>query len=494
MIRAGPFVLKILESSTLHVAKSGDKLGIWIPKSPIIGKLPRSAVRIAVRNQLGQASFMALAPGWATIPSRIRRDLSIRHGQCLSLLEVKRVEHHSRKDFNIKDGKADLLSFIPDATNKGYPLYVDEHEEAGVSWLSVWYYHPRGAARQIELKRYVNVSRIGQLLGQLQAEGNKKGPSIVFKNSSISEHADFVTALRELGVSPPKIHGRCIFNPNRSSPREVRQYSKKYKSATGMGISYFDETPKMKGAIAADTLVRSTILTRILLFAMDEVRSGTLRNELLRQNFLAKLLSGDGTLDARETPKRLDVRITIVDQNVEYLRDYAAILYEEGFKARVRPESLSVRAYCTWLNLLKLYEIGAFRNSKNWTKLLCSIMIEARGRVNRGYRRILELSSLRTITSLDVCVKYAIGRRAANLWLNRMRRLGLIKWLPRIPRGMHNRYSVTSRGKEICEILNAVEGEFCEISYERKMANPNKILEIIKEKKFRSAKKCPEPG
>ena len=35
-------------------------------------------------------------------------------------------------------------------------------------------------------------------------------------------------------------------------------------------------------------------------------------------------------------------------------------------------------------------------------------MIEARVRENRGYRRILELSSLRTITSFDVCVKYAI--------------------------------------------------------------------------------------
>ena len=33
---------------------------------------------------------------------------------------------------------------------------------------------PRGAARQIELKRRVNILKLGQLLGQLQAEGDRE--------------------------------------------------------------------------------------------------------------------------------------------------------------------------------------------------------------------------------------------------------------------------------------------------------------------------------
>lgn len=465
----------------LNVTKSSDKLGIWIPESAI-ANLPRSAVRITIQNQIGQANFMTLAPGWATIPSKIRRDLSIGHGQCLSVLDVKRLKPHCRTIFQVENGKVDMLSLIPDATSKGYRIYVDQHEEDGEPWLSVWYHHPRGAARQIELRRYVNASRLGQLLGQLQAEGNKKGPSVVFKNTSISEHADFVAALRELGISSRNILGRCIFNPNQSSARDVREYSEKYRTTTGIDIGYFDETPQMKGAIAADTLVRSTTLTQILLFAMGEVRRGSFRNVLLRQEFLAKLLNGDGSLDARKTPKRLDVRLTIVDQNIESLVDYAAILSEEGFKPRVRPEKLTVRAYCTWLNLLKLYQICAFRNTKNWTKLLCSIMIEARGAENRGYKRIQELSCLRTITSLDVCTKYAIGRRAANMWLNRMQRLGLIKRLPRTRTEAHNRYVVTSEGKEVCTILDAIEGEFSKISYGMGIDDPFKILEITKER------------
>jgi hypothetical protein len=425
---------------------------------------------------------MALAADWITIPSKICTDLSITYGQWLSVLELKTINPHLRGPFKVEDDKVDMLSLIPPTAGNGYPIYVDEHEKAGESWLSVWYHHSRGAARQIELKRYVDISKLGQLLGQLQAEGNKKCSAIVFKNSSISEHADFVTGLRELGLSSANIHGRCIFNPNRSSPQDVRKYSETYEKATCIAITSCDEIQTMKGAIAADTYVRSTILAKMLLFAMDEVRRGAIQNELLRQNFLAKLLSGDGTLDARKTQRRLDVRLVITDQNVISLQDYAEILSSEGFKPKVRQENITVRAYCTWLNLLRLYQIGAFKNSKNWIKLLCSITIAIRGTQNRGYRRIQELSNQSPITSHDACIKYGIGRRAANLWIGTMRREGLMERLLQVPGSRYHSYAVTSRGKEISKLLDAIDRDYREICFEKGVDDPETILERIKEK------------
>jgi hypothetical protein len=238
----------------------------------------------------------------------------------------------------------------------------------------------------------------------------------------------------------------------------------------------------MKGAIAADTYVRSTILAKMLLFAMDEVRRGAIQNELLRQNFLAKLLSGDGTLDARKTQRRLDVRLVITDQNVISLQDYAEILSSEGFKPKVRQENITVRAYCTWLNLLRLYQIGAFKNSKNWIKLLCSITIAIRGTQNRGYRRIQELSNQSPITSHDACIKYGIGRRAANLWIGTMRREGLMERLLQVPGSRYHSYAVTSRGKEISKLLDAIDRDYREICFEKGVDDPETILERIKEK------------
>jgi hypothetical protein len=117
---------------------------------------------------------------------------------------------------------------------------------------------------------------------------------------------------------------------------------------------------------------------------MNRVRGGPFQNEKLRQNFLAKLLTGDESLDARKTVRRLDARVTIVDEKAESLRGYTAILSREGFKAQVNTEMISVRVYCTWLNLLKPYQIGAFRTNRNWIKLLCSIMIAVKGTQNQG--------------------------------------------------------------------------------------------------------------
>ena len=209
---------------------------------------------------------------------------------------------------------------------------------------------------------------------------------------------------------------------------------------------------------------------------------GSIANEKLRHAFLAKLLCGDGTLDARRTPRRLDVRVKIVDQNLNYLSDYAAILAKEGFKAKILPERIAVRAYCTWLNLLHLYQINAFRSNKNWVKLICSIMIQREGRENMGYKRIQELVNRQSITSDDVSTRYGIGRRSANLWIGTMQRQGLVKLLPREPGKHYKFYSVTTKGKQVSKLLDAVEEEYHRISLEKGVSNPVDILEQIKQK------------
>jgi hypothetical protein len=156
-----------------------------------------------------------VAADWIIAPSRICSDLSIKYGQSLSVLEFKTISC-TCKLFEIED-EVDMLLLIPPTCGNGYPTYVDKHEKAEESWLKASYYHTREAARQIELKRYVDISKLGQLLGQLQAEGDKNSLHVVFKNAAIQEHADFVSALPELGLSSANIHGRCISNPNKSS-------------------------------------------------------------------------------------------------------------------------------------------------------------------------------------------------------------------------------------------------------------------------------------
>lgn len=374
-----------------------------------------------------------------------------------------------------------MLSLIPPTSSNGYELYVDEYENNGEHWLRIWYHHPRGAARQVELKRYVDILKFGQLLGQLQAEGDKNNLRVVFKNASVREHADFVSALCELGTLTTHILARCVLNPTKISQESARAYATSYTQATGVTVSSINENSGMKGGIVAETSVRSSILASILISAMDEARKSVIVDERLRHAFLAKLLSGDGTLDARRTPLRLDVRIKIVDQNLGYLFDYAEILAKEGFIAHVLPQQIAVRAYCTWSNLLTLFRISAFRNNRNWTRLICSIVIQLRGAENQGYKRIQELSKCETFTSADVSARYSVVLRSANLWIGTMMRRGLIELLGKGKHGSMN-YRISTKGIEISGILQDVDREYLEICNQLGIDEAELILEHCKVK------------
>lgn len=472
--------LTVLAQPVVNITKSGNKLGLHIANLSVTEEKSR-VVRITIRSDSGTSSFLAKASEWVCIPSRIRSTLGIKDGQVVRVVEVKTIQPHSPRPLTIVGNTVDVLSLIPTTTSRGYRLYADCYEDLEPR-LRIWYYHERGAARQIELKRYVNIGILGGLLGQLQAEGEKKENLVSFKNCTIHEHADFVSGLLELGLVLEDVHARCVFNPRKMTSKSIRDYAEKYVGSTGVEISSFDRTPSMKGSIAADTFVRSGVLGSILSSLMNKVRSGLIGHEGLSTPFLAKILTGDGSLDVRKTSKRLDVRVKIVDRVHEYLQDYAHLLQKEGFRPKVRLEVITVRSYCTWLNLLRLYEIGAFRNSRNWNKLLCAIAIGIKGRENSSYSRVQDLSVLSTFTSREVSCRYYIGRRAANLWLQTMRKLGLIQVVARLNDDHFIRYGLTEKGEKMVRLLESAGRDFSRLCEEKLIFDPERLLEASKTK------------
>lgn len=176
------------------------------------------------------------------------------------------------------------------------------------------------------------------------------------------------------------------------------------------------------------------------------------------------------------------MRVKIVDRVHEYLQDYAYLFQKEGFRQKVRLEVITVRSYCTWLNLLRLYEIGALRNSRSWNKLLCAIAIGIRGRENSSYARVRDLSVLSTFTSHEVSYIYYIGRRAANLWLQTMRKSGLIQIIARLNEDHFIPYGLTEKGEKIVRLLESAERDFSRLCEEKLVFDPERLLEALKTK------------
>lgn len=240
--------------SQVNVTKSSSKLGITIPQLSQSANPARTVVRLTIANQSGQACFLALAAPWITIPAKICTKLNIVYDQVLSVLELKPIQPHTRLPFKTLGDTVDMLSLIPPTSTNGNEMYVDEFEEHGQAWLRVWYCHPRGAARQIELKRYADAAKLGQLLGLLQAEEDKHAPRVGFKNSNIAEHGDLISGLLELGVQPTLMHGRCVFNPNKSTLETAHEFADHYRKLTGITIEHFNAVQEYSSLSVAITM------------------------------------------------------------------------------------------------------------------------------------------------------------------------------------------------------------------------------------------------
>ncbi|MBI2105526.1 hypothetical protein HYT56_01670 [Candidatus Woesearchaeota archaeon] len=104
-----------------------------------------------------------------------------------------------------KNNKIDLLQLVPKTTSSGFPIQIREFKKNNEIWLHLHYNHPRKP--KLEIKRFIDIKKFGNLLGQYQAEGNKPINSIYpkykveFKNKIINEHEEFLNSLNELGIN-----------------------------------------------------------------------------------------------------------------------------------------------------------------------------------------------------------------------------------------------------------------------------------------------------
>jgi len=380
-----------------------------------------------------------------------------------------------------------MFSFVPKLSSGSHRYVVDRFTtELHEKWLRIWYYHRRGSARQLEIKRYVDPLRFGMLLGQIQAEGEKSPARLAFKNRSIREHENFVLSLRDLGVDKTQIKGRIVYNPDKTNSEELSRYACLYLKRSGIQIATMHCSRGMRGTIVLETYVRSKILAEIVLHAMSKIRkilstSNSKRTSflLLRKGFVSELLAGDGSIDIHRRGHKIDVRVKISDGNTLYLKDYRRILERLGFHSKLTRHR-SVVFNASMRDLLTLFSLRAFGESHNWGKLLCAIGIALTGRQNRTYRRLERIRSTSILTSVDLKKADEISLEAARQWLGRMEKRGYLFRSrgfhgPRTPVG----YALTQRGVEL--VTNIVESheEIGKLKAEMSLTSLTQMLKVL---------------
>ena len=471
-----------LENVKVH--KMGNKLGIYFSK---LYFQKGNLVEIRIIKEDMQKEFLTKFNNVITL----RRDIeNFLHLNCQDLitLEIQEIKNSERTKELFHEGKIDMLSLIPERTSKGYEIFVNEFNKNNENWLRLWYSHERGSGQQLEIRRFVEIREFSSLLGQYQAEGTKHKSTIKFSleftSKIIPEHQEFIDSLSKLGIPKDTCEFRFTYNPNRLSEEETINHVKNFEAIIGCKVKISQGNSK---GIGFRTVIRNTILTEIVLNSLDKIRNllanesrYTRNQQELATNFLAKLLTGDGTLDVRCTRRDFpDISMKVVDADRNYLNDYGAILKKLEFHPRINEKHIFVISSCSFENLRYLYKISAFKNSNNWNKLIVAIVLCLHGRRYYTYSRFMELTDYEKFGTSVVSKGFRIKSNMASDWLNNKVKENLI-----VKNG-YNSWSLTLEGKSLIETLKSWSEDYKNLTNLKGFEDPFALLKTLKVKKYK---------
>lgn len=469
----------------LRVIDKSNK--IIIPKE-IRDKCKYNFLEAKIEIDDKEKCFIASVNRRITIRKQVREQLDIQEGDVIAA-EFHGLERAERTDELFNNSKVDLLSLIPEETTKGYEIIVSEFEKDSEEFLRVWSPAGTKGARQIELKRFVDKRALGEILGQYQAEGQKsrKLSQLVFTNKLVEEHHDFIQNMELMGLSKDLINVQCVYNEEMCSKEKALCRCKDFEHSTGYLVNNV-VSHKSRGPLAFRTKVRNVLFTECLFGSLEAFRNNlssniTNQNRELGEGFVAKLLTGDGTFDATISPAREygspSINIKVVDEDVSALEDYKSVLSNFGFRPYVNQERIFTRSSCSLDNILFLFKINAFENTKNWQQMAIAVMLILQGRRYRTYKRFIDfLDTEDEISSGFIMENYDVSRKAAQEWLNNKCGENLLEMSRKSP--YPKLYKLTEQGIEFAENLKSVSKFAEDIKKEKEVKSNEKALEALK--------------
>lgn len=275
-----------------------------------------------------------------------------------------------------------------------------------------------------------------------------------------------------------------MYNPNKISEKQIELLVSQFENSVGCKVKISSSNSK---GIGFESIIRSTLLTEVILNALHKIRNllitesqYTVNQQKLADCFLAKLLTGDGTLDVR--CKRRDfpeLNIKIVDQDLNYLDDYCKILRNAGFHPRINQKRIFVKSSCSFRNLLYLYNINAFKNTNNWNKLIVAISLCLKGRRYYTYSRFQELADYKKFSTSFARSSFRLRPNMSSDWLNNKVKENLII------KNKYNSWSLTSEGESLGNTLKIWNNDYKNLMKLKNIGDPFQLLEALKAKKLK---------
>lgn len=354
----------------------GSKLGIFFNKSLMETTSLNAGdyVKIYIKYDGRTESFLSRFNYLVTLRTHLINKLNLMKDNIVKLKIEKAITSKRKKNL-FNNNKIDLLHLIPNENRLGFKILVNEFNRDNEIWLKIWYCFQRGSCKEIELRRYIDISKFGKFLGLMQSEGTKENIDVVeFCNKSINEHLDFLEYLEEVGISREEVVGKFDYHPK---IKNIQKIILNFEKATNVKIRYIVPGPTSGGGYGFKIIFRSRLFTEIINNSLRIVRKlikkkdFDIRISILRDAFFSKLLNGDGNLEVikKEGRKPL-LRLKISDGKLEYLQDYQEIMRVYNLNPQISVKYGFVRSYIDYSFAKELMNMDAFKNNPNYDKLL----------------------------------------------------------------------------------------------------------------------------
>ncbi len=456
-IKVAPFYIKMSKYFTISVPGNVTNLN----------NLKNKFVKIIVENNNKKHIFLTKTythptsyQTFAFINTEIRDKLEIKPDDKIKILSIGRIFPFKCKEQMIYNNQVDLLSLIPEKTQKGFSFFVEEFEKDNEKWLNIWYYGTNCGSKNVWIKRFVNPEKLGSLLGIFQAEGtkfeevkNKQSPRLIFTNNSLYEHKNFIDTLDGFGIPKNIIKADVFYNPNNASSEELKWYVNLFQKYTSIEPRVYIYTNNKKLYYGIQIMVERSALAELFLNAMNKIREAIANSELdgtlqkIGENFLAKLLTGDGCLATVRNKKKGHYRTQgyISEKNPKYREDYKKILRNFGVSPATWDDDGRVHFKCSNKNLRFLYDIEAFKGTKSWKKLISAFFYKQENKILYGRFKIL--NRLPDFTNKQYTDIFEVNRHASRVWINDKRMKGYIKISK--TKGRKNYYILSDKAKDL---------------------------------------------
>jgi len=308
-----------------------------------------------------------------SLPKNVLKDKTKGNKIKLAVLTIDKRKDCSKRPKNmIKNGKLDIRYFIPKKTIFGYPIYIIRRN---TNHSSVWY-SIGGGVRHINIKNFIDVDKIAELIGFYFGDGStcRSIRSFRLTNSESSVLNYCLDTLEEMDIRRNSFKIQIIYSTNKELTKEIKNrcinfWSKMLKIEKDKIVSV-NKAENMRETLeygSARIFIDKTILVEIFLHGLLK---GILRrithpkstiDKRLLKGFIRGLLAAEGNVNLNQYGSVVKVGIAY-DPRSNELRLYKRLLRNLNINyGRTKGNELYIYGYD---NMKRLFDLNAFKMHK----------------------------------------------------------------------------------------------------------------------------------